>query len=238
MSPHGRESGFVNPRNFCLWNPESWALESRLQFKEFGIPLTIGIRNPSSTDKESGIQYLESEIHVVESRIHDFLGFPCMGKNTYFISPFQSSEIDECDSNPCHGNSNCTDLIADFLCSCQPGFTGKQCETNIDDCQDQPCFNNGTCHDLVDNYTCTCRQGYQGSNCEDDVDECTTSPCSNNASCSNYPGGYNCQCRSGFTGKLCETDVDECELSPCLNGATCRDGINNYTCLCATGKTK
>ena len=26
------------------------------------IPLTIGIRNPSSTDKEKGVQYLESGI--------------------------------------------------------------------------------------------------------------------------------------------------------------------------------
>ena len=32
---------------------ESWAFESRIQLKELGIPLTIGIRNPSSTDKES-----------------------------------------------------------------------------------------------------------------------------------------------------------------------------------------
>ena len=39
---HVRESG--NGENFCLWNPESWALES-------GITLTIEIRNPSSTDK-------------------------------------------------------------------------------------------------------------------------------------------------------------------------------------------
>ncbi|CAH3141747.1 unnamed protein product [Porites lobata] len=164
---------------------------------------------------------------------------PCPGTTATVLPGSKSSqdciEINECDSNPCQGNSNCTDLIADFLCSCQAGYTGKQCETNIDDCENQPCFNNGTCHDLVNNYTCTCRQGYQGSNCEDDVDECMTPPCSNNASCSNYPGGYSCKCRPGFTGKLCETDVDECELSPCLNGATCRDGINNYTCLCATG---
>ena len=36
-----------------LWNPESWALESGKQLKESGIPLTIGIRNPSFTDNES-----------------------------------------------------------------------------------------------------------------------------------------------------------------------------------------
>ena len=40
----------------------SWALESGLQFKESRIQLTIGIQNPSSTDKDwnpvSGIQNL------------------------------------------------------------------------------------------------------------------------------------------------------------------------------------
>ena len=40
--------------NFRLWNLESWSLESGIQLKESGIPLTIGIRNPSSTEKEPG----------------------------------------------------------------------------------------------------------------------------------------------------------------------------------------
>ena len=30
-----------------------------MQLKEFGNLLTIGIQNPSSTDKESGIQFLD-----------------------------------------------------------------------------------------------------------------------------------------------------------------------------------
>ena len=38
-------------------------MESGIQLKESGIPLTIGIRNPSSTDTESVIQYLKSGIH-------------------------------------------------------------------------------------------------------------------------------------------------------------------------------
>ena len=42
---------FRNPEKFCLWNPESWALESGIQLRESGIPLTIEIQNPSSTDK-------------------------------------------------------------------------------------------------------------------------------------------------------------------------------------------
>ena len=36
----------VNSGNFCLWNPDTWALESGIQLMESGIPLTIGIRNP------------------------------------------------------------------------------------------------------------------------------------------------------------------------------------------------
>ncbi|XP_068689881.1 uncharacterized protein [Montipora foliosa] len=144
-------------------------------------------------------------------------------------------EINECDSNPCQHNSTCTDLIADFLCTCQPGYTAKQCQTNIDDCQEQPCFNNATCQDLVNNYTCTCPQGYQGFNCEDDIDECISSPCSNNASCRNVPGSYACQCAPGYTGKLCDTDIDECLEFPCQNGGSCSDGINEYKCDCAIG---
>ena len=32
-------------------NQESWVVESGIQLRESGIPLTIGIQNPSSTDK-------------------------------------------------------------------------------------------------------------------------------------------------------------------------------------------
>ena len=145
-------------------------------------------------------------------------------------------EINNCEPNPCKNNFVCTDLIDDFMCTCQLGYTGKQCETNVDDCQDQTCLNNGTCHDLVNNYTCTCPQGFQGINCEDDVDECISSPCSNHASCNNIPGGFSCLCEPGYTGRLCDTDIDYCLLASCQNGGTCEDGANNYTCHCVTGQ--
>ena len=59
-----------------FWHAESWALESRIQLKESGIPLMFGIWNPRSTDKESWI-------HGVGSRIQDCLGFPYMGWYQY-----------------------------------------------------------------------------------------------------------------------------------------------------------
>ncbi|PFX23088.1 Fibropellin-1 [Stylophora pistillata] len=144
-------------------------------------------------------------------------------------------EINECDSSPCKNNSTCTDLIGDFLCSCQPGYTGKECDTNIDECQDQPCFNNGTCHDFINNYSCSCAQGYQGFNCDGDIDECISSPCPLNATCINLPGSYKCECEPGYKGSLCDEDIDECLTFPCQNGATCKDKINYYECLCALG---
>ena len=39
-SPHVKESGFRNPGNFCIWNPESW----KFLLVESGI-LGLGIRN-------------------------------------------------------------------------------------------------------------------------------------------------------------------------------------------------
>ena len=48
--------GIWNPGKFCLWNPESWGLESRIQLHESGIPqYSINDWNPeskSSTDKD------------------------------------------------------------------------------------------------------------------------------------------------------------------------------------------
>ena len=80
-SPHVRES-------FCLLNPESGNIllvESgilglripKIQLKESGIPITIGIRNPESKFPltKAGIQYPESGIYHMESRIQDALGF-------------------------------------------------------------------------------------------------------------------------------------------------------------------
>lgn len=49
-SPHARESEFRNPD----------VLGSGIQLKEGGIPLTIEIQNPGSTEKEFGIRNPES----------------------------------------------------------------------------------------------------------------------------------------------------------------------------------
>ena len=76
---------YKNPGGFCLRNSRNLESEECFpfgnrnpEFQEIRIPLTNGIQNPSSADKDSGIHYLESGIHGVESRIQDCPTFPYM----------------------------------------------------------------------------------------------------------------------------------------------------------------
>ena len=49
----GKSDSGLNQGNFCLWNLESWVFECGIHLKLWRIrnPLTIGIQNPSATDK-------------------------------------------------------------------------------------------------------------------------------------------------------------------------------------------
>ena len=65
----------------------------KLLLAESGI-LGFGIqKNPSFTEKESEIQYLESEIHWAESRIQDCPGFPYMGRQIGHIMLISQSQF-------------------------------------------------------------------------------------------------------------------------------------------------
>ena len=57
------------------------------------------------------------------------------------------------------------DLVADFMCSCPPGYTGKNCSVDINECLPNICPGNSTCTDDLDSYTCTCNLGFEGGNC-------------------------------------------------------------------------
>ena len=88
-----------NPESgkICLWNPESWVLESGIQLKESGIPQIFWIRNPISIDKrlESSNWKLESTVWNPESRIKDCLGFPNMGQILSSISAVMASMLNK-----------------------------------------------------------------------------------------------------------------------------------------------
>ena len=89
FSPRVREWGFPNAVNFCFWNARSLALESGIELKDSGILLTIGIRRPSSDDKESRIHGVESKA-VLRACLHGSGGpqigeVTCGGHPTYHV---------------------------------------------------------------------------------------------------------------------------------------------------------
>ncbi|XP_030906505.2 sushi, nidogen and EGF-like domain-containing protein 1 isoform X4 [Melopsittacus undulatus] len=80
--------------------------------------------------------------------------------------PPECNEINECQSQPCLNGGQCKDRIAEFLCLCEPGYTGQHCESDTDECLSEPCKNGGNCQDLPASFTCYCPEGFVGSQCE------------------------------------------------------------------------
>ena len=65
------------PESGKFWNLGSWAVESGIQLMESGIPLHNDLSPESNikcSDKQSVIEYLEDEIHIVEFRIEESIG--------------------------------------------------------------------------------------------------------------------------------------------------------------------
>ena len=42
------------------------------------------------------------------------------------------ADIDDCASNPCENNETCIDLVANYICNCTQGYTGKNCSIGKD----------------------------------------------------------------------------------------------------------
>ena len=84
-----RESGLRNLGTFCLFDLESGTIFlvqtrilgfwSRIQLKESGIPLRIGIRNPSSTGKESGLRIWNPRCGIQNPRLFWISWIPLHG---------------------------------------------------------------------------------------------------------------------------------------------------------------
>uniref|UniRef100_A0A8C8BMZ6 Sushi, nidogen and EGF like domains 1 n=1 Tax=Otus sunia TaxID=257818 RepID=A0A8C8BMZ6_9STRI len=118
--------------------------------------------------------------------------------------PPECDEIDECRSQPCLNGGRCKDHVAEFLCLCEPGYTGHHCESDVDECQSEPCKNGGTCRDLPGSFACYCPEGFVGTQCETASDPCFSSPCGSRGYCLPSNGTHSCTCKVSYTGKSCE----------------------------------
>lgn len=48
--------------------------------------------------------------------------------NVFWSTSSMSSDGDQCEPNPCLNQGTCNDHLGHYTCSCQDGFTGKDCE--------------------------------------------------------------------------------------------------------------
>ncbi|XP_078375733.1 ZP domain-containing protein-like [Oculina patagonica] len=104
------------------------------------------------------------------------------------------SSIDNCKPKPCLNDGICASSPNGYNCSCQPGYTGTNCEKAIDNCEPNPCLHKATCSSSPQGYECNCPPGYTGINCEKDINECAKENGGCSHRCTNTKGSYSCSC--------------------------------------------
>jgi len=137
-----------------------------------------------------------------------------------------------CKKKPCSNGAGCTDggSSTSYTCSCNAGWTGKDCDTDIDDCANYPCKNSGNCRDAGNQaFSCTCAGGWKGKTCTEDSDDCSPNPCQNQGDCTDKGTNYfKCKCAGGFTGQYCDMSVpgytSKPSPTPCPTGTLCASG--------------
>ncbi|XP_029998092.1 adhesion G protein-coupled receptor E2-like [Sphaeramia orbicularis] len=173
------------------------------------------------------------------------------------------NDIDECemsDGHICGPESNCTNTIGSYFCTCWKGYEGtdptsppmwKNPCIDIDECLDNICGDGGTCTNNPGSYVCDCHKGFllspgQTAPCVD-IDECFNSTiCGPDAICTNTFGALTCACEVGYAPtdrtqdpteiNIC-IDVDECveDATICGPVSNCSNSIGSHICTCFPG---
>ncbi|MEQ2195112.1 hypothetical protein XENOCAPTIV_007741 [Xenoophorus captivus] len=136
--------------------PSSFSEEKEKQYNEIST-------SPSLNGRETSI---EEEETTTSAPIRPDLGHTVVGETV------EIPEMYSCQENICLNGGSCFKSGSIYSCSCSPGFTGHQCETDIDECQSNPCRNGGTCVDGLASFTCVCLPSYSGLYCEEDTETC------------------------------------------------------------------
>lgn len=62
--------------------------------------------------------------------------------------------------------SQSTSSAPGYICNCNPGWQGTNCDQNINECSSNPCQNGGTCTDGINGFTCACTAQWTGPLCQ------------------------------------------------------------------------
>ncbi|KAL9961231.1 hypothetical protein ACROYT_G030136 [Oculina patagonica] len=96
-----------------------------------------------------------------------------------------SAHVDECSASipVCAANATCQNTNGSYVCACEPGFSGINCN-DIDECSGkQMCDINANCQNTYGSYSCSCKDGFygDGKNCAILRDSCNEVLHSNSA---------------------------------------------------------
>ncbi|XP_028415702.1 fibrillin-2-like [Dendronephthya gigantea] len=216
------------------------------QLKNIGVIIfSIGIGSGINVLELKTMASAPADDHVF--LLNNFNEFSSLVQNLSFsvcngnaTRPSNSSypDINECETNPCDVNANCTNIHGSYECICHKGYEGNGINcTDVNECEDNPCDVNANCTTINGYYECNCHEGYEGNgtSCAD-IDECETNTCDANANCKNVDGSYECTCHKGYEGNGINcTDVNECEENPCDVNANCTTINGWYECNCHEG---
>lgn len=72
------------------------------------------------------------------------------------------NNINACIPDPCENSGVCVRAKGGYVCECQDGFSGGNCEIETDECLSEPCAN-GECFDQINDFICHCFDGYEVS---------------------------------------------------------------------------
>ncbi|KAM3727370.1 Uncharacterized protein ACO02O_04038 [Dirofilaria immitis] len=161
--------------------------------------------------------------------------FKCICNSDY-EGRFCDEMKDYCNLSPCvHGQ--CKTVTDNFLCDCEPGWSGEHCNIDINECMRFPCEHDGNCTNTPGSYQCSCDSYHLGDHCEI-VGSCVQKPCGDNGDCIQQTSTTHfCVCKRGYTGDTCDIVIDYCNPNQCENGATCQGFVGGFNCLCLPGFT-
>lgn len=107
-------------------------------------------------------------------------GHECDCSKTDFMGDSCTERIDDCQMKLCSMHGSCVDKVRDYACTCDPGYSGKDCEHNV--CDAIRCGLGKSCNAATGQCTALCDPNCQplGATCSHNVD-CDSDCCGSTA---------------------------------------------------------